>query len=235
MIVVSNGNGFVDLVDVMGNDQAVIDAVMGFWGNDEVYPQKLIDFMFRQKHFSPFEMCELKFKVKMTFATMAKLLRHRTATTNIASFRYANLTNEFFDNPQPASDHSFDVFDNQAPFDIETKLEPVYVEAFWKLNLRNFLYTMYLRLSPEINDPFLTAAHPQREIHEYAQAMYTLVKAAFPMSCAAFEKHELNAVNLNAIEVKILSETIVWTPEIENLAAQYGLSQKEILDFKSKI
>jgi thymidylate synthase ThyX len=229
MIVVSNGNGFVDLVDVMGNDQAVIDAVMEFFNNDQVDPQKLIDFMFRQKHFSPFEMCEVKFKVKMTFATMAKLLRHRTATTNIASQRYANMTNAFFDNPQPASDHSFDVFD------IETGLEPVYVEAFWKLNLRNFLYTMYLRLSPEINDPFLTAAHPQREIHEYAQAMYTLVKAAFPMSCAAFEKHELNAVNLNAIEAKILSETVVWTPEMESLATQYGLSQKEILDFKSKI
>jgi thymidylate synthase ThyX len=234
MIVVSNGNGFVELVDVMGNDQAVIDAVMEFWGNDQVDPQKLIDFMFRQKHFSPFEMCELKFKVRMTFATMAKLLRHRTATTNIASQRYATLTNEFFDNPQPASDHSLDVFDNQT-FDIETKLEPVYVEAFWKLNLRNFLYTMYLRLSPEINDPFLTMAHPQREIYEYAQAMYTLVKAAFPMSCAAFEKHELNAVCLNAIEAKILSETVTWTPEMESLATQYGLSQKEILDFKSKI
>jgi thymidylate synthase ThyX len=174
-------------------------------------------------------MCELKFKVKMTFATMAKLLRHRTATTNIASQRYADMTNEFFNNPQPASDHSFDVFD------IETGLEPVYVEAFWKLNLRNFLYTMYLRLSPEINDPFLTAAHPQREIHEYAQAMYTLVKAAFPLSCAAFEKHELNAVNLNSIEAKILSETVTWTPEMESLATQYGLNQKEILDFKSKI
>lgn len=229
MIVVSNGNGFVELIDVMGNDQAVIDAVMEFWGNDQVDPQKLIDFMFRQKHFSPFEMCEVKFKVKMTFATMAKLLRHRTATTNIASQRYANMTNAFFDNPQPASDHSFDVFD------IETGLEPVYVEAFWKLNLRNFLYTMYLRLSPEINDPFLTAAHPQREIHEYAQAMYSLVKTAFPMSCAAFEKHELNAVHLNAIEAKILAETVVWTPEMESLATQYGLSQKEILDFKGKM
>jgi thymidylate synthase ThyX len=139
------------------------------------------------------------------------------------------MTNAFFDNPQPASDHSFDVFD------IETGLEPVYVEAFWKLNLRNFLYTMYLRLSPEINDPFLTMAHPQREIHEYAQAMYDLVKVAFPLSCAAFEKHELNAVNLNAIEAKILSETVTWTPEMESLAIQYGLNQKEILDFKSKI
>jgi hypothetical protein len=229
MIVVSNGNGFVELVDVMGNDQAVIDAVMEFWGNDQVDPQKLIDFMFRQKHFAPFEMCEVKFKVKMTFSTMAKLLRHRTATTNIASQRYATLTNEFFNNPQSASDHSFDIFD------IATGLEPVYVEAFWKLNLRNFLYTMYLRLSPEINDPFLTAAHPQKEIHEYAEAMYTLVKVVFPLSCAAFEKHELNAVCLNAIEAKILAETVTWTPEMESLATQYGLSQKEILDFKSKI
>jgi thymidylate synthase (FAD) len=229
MIVVSNGNGFVELVDVMGNDQAVIDAVMGFSGNDQVNPQKLIDFMFRQKHFSPFEMCELKFKVKMTFSTMAKLLRHRTATTNIASQRYVDMTNEFFNNPQPASDHSFDVFD------IGTGLEPIYVEAFWKLNLRNFLYTMYLRLSPEINDPFLTAAHPQKEIHEYAQAMYSLVKERFPLVCGAFEKHELNAVCLNAIEAKILSETVIWTPEMESLATQYGLSQKEILDFKSKI
>lgn len=229
MIVVSNGNGFVKLVDVMGNDQAVIDAVMEFWGNDQVDPQKLIDFMFKQKHFSPFEMCELKFKVKMTFFTMAKLLRHRTATTNIASLRYANLTNDFFDNPQPTSDPSFDVFI------VENGLETIYVEAFWKINLRNFLYTMYLRLSPELNDSFLTVPHPQREIHEYAQAMYTLVKAAFPMSCAAFEKHELNAVNLNAIEAKILAETVVWTPEMESLATQYGLNQKEILDFKSKI
>jgi hypothetical protein len=58
---------------------------------------------------------------------------------------------------------------------------------------------------------------------------------AFPLSCAAFEKHELNAVNLNAIEAKILSETVTWTPEMESLAIQYGLNQKEILDFKSKI
>lgn len=229
MIVVSNGSGFVKLVDVMGNDQAVIDAVMEFWDNDQVDPQKLIDYMFRQKHFAPFDMCELKFKVRMTFATMAKLLRHRTATTNIASYRYATLTNEFFDNPQPASDESLDIFG------VETGLDPIYVDAFWKINLRNFLYTMRLRLSPKLNDPFLTEMHPQKEIHEYAQAMYTLAKEVFPLSCAAFEKHELNAVNLNAIEAKILSATVTWTPEMESLATQYGLNQKEILDFKSKI
>lgn len=221
-IDILNGQGFVELVDVMGDDQAIVDAVMSFWKNDSVPNGTLIDFMYRQYHFAPFEMCELKFLVKVYPKTLIKLLRHRTASINMQSTRYGDLTNDFFMYP-PADDGP----DQEPNIGI--------MESVWKINLRNFFQMMHLRLHPDVNDKFLTTTIAQDDIYECSNAMYTLVKQRFPLASAAFEKHTLNAVHFNSVEAEVLSQFLTWNSKMADQARSLGLNEREIVDFKKKL
>jgi thymidylate synthase (FAD) len=50
----------------------------------------------RHEHTTPFEMCEVKFHIKLPIFVMRQLVRHRTASMNEYSARYSVLTDEFY-------------------------------------------------------------------------------------------------------------------------------------------
>src|SRR5476649_1365476 len=96
--------GFVRVVDYMGDDGAVVQAARVSYGRGtrKVSEDKgLIHYLMRHRHSTPFEMCEIKFHVKLPIFVARQWIRHRTANVNEISARYSILDNEFYI-PAPA-------------------------------------------------------------------------------------------------------------------------------------
>src|SRR5262249_61297847 len=58
--------------------------------------QGLINYLMRHRHTTPFEMCEIKYHVKLPIFVARQWIRHRTANVNEYSARYSILDNEFY-------------------------------------------------------------------------------------------------------------------------------------------
>ena len=96
-------HGFVRVVDYMGDDAAVVQAARVSYGRGTrkvSEDQGLINYLMRHRHTTPFEMCEIKYHVKLPIFVARQWIRHRTANVNEYSARYSILDNEFYV-PQP--------------------------------------------------------------------------------------------------------------------------------------
>jgi len=96
--------GFVRVVDYMGDDGAVVQAARVSYGRGtrKVSEDRgLIHYLMRHRHSTPFEMCEIKFHVKLPIFVARQWIRHRTANVNEYSARYSIMDNEFYI-PAPA-------------------------------------------------------------------------------------------------------------------------------------
>lgn len=85
-------DGFVCLVDVMGDDGSVVQAARVSYGEGtkKVSDDRgLIRYLMRHRHSTPFEMAELKFLVRVPMDTWRQWIRHRTANVNEYSTRYS--------------------------------------------------------------------------------------------------------------------------------------------------
>ncbi len=85
-------DGFVALVDVMGDDQAVVQAARVSYGEGtrRVSDDRgLIRYLMRHRHTTPFEMAELKLLVRVPMDCWRQWIRHRTANVNEYSTRYS--------------------------------------------------------------------------------------------------------------------------------------------------
>src|ERR1700759_111016 len=97
--------GFVRVVDYMGDDSAIVQAARGSHGRGPrrgSEDQGLINYLMRHRHTTPFEMCEIKYHVKLPIFVARQWIRHRTANVNEYSGRYSVLDKEFY---LPALDH----------------------------------------------------------------------------------------------------------------------------------
>lgn len=267
-------HGFVGLVDYMGSDDAIVQAARVSYGKGtkSVSTDKgLIRYLMRHEHTTPFEMCEVKFHLKLPILVMRQLVRHRTASLNEYSARYSVITDEFYippreqlkqqstnnkqgrdedlsedekdyvlDSMQKLWDYNYNTYEyyinnyNLARESSRAVL-PVggYTECYWKSNLKNFLHMARLRMDP----------HAQWEIQEYAREMYKLIKPLFPIACEAFEDYQINSLKISAQEIPLIRRLIsrnTWLDMLEdyrndeNLAKHFGLSTRELEDFKNK-
>lgn len=267
-------HGFVGLVDYMGSDDAIVQAARVSYGKGTKSvntDRGLIRYLMRHEHTTPFEMCEVKFHIKLPIFVMRQLVRHRTASLNEYSARYSVITDEFYipskeqlkqqstnnkqgrdeeladeekayvlESMQNLWDYNYNTYEyyinnyNLARESARTVL-PVggYTECYWKANLKNFLHMARLRMDP----------HAQWEIREYASAMYNLAKPLFPAACEAFEDYQVDAVKVSGLEVPFLRRLISrdkWLDLLEdyrneeNLAKHFGLSPRELEEFKNK-
>ena len=251
--------GFVKLLDVMGNDEEVENSARISYGEGTRkvnQTRNLIRYLMRHKHTSPFEMCEVKFHLKLPIFVMRQLVRHRTANLNEYSGRYSVMSNEFY---LPEGDYlakqsttnsqgrgevleqqgllqfEFNRIYDGASMAYQVLLEhelsrevaravlPVanYTECIWKIDLHNFFHFVKLRSDD----------HAQREIRDYADAMYELVKPNFPICCEAFEDYMRDAVTFSRKEMEVIKDNLngSWTMN------DYGLSERESIEFLEKL
>ena len=92
-------HGFVRVVDYMGDDAAVVQAARVSYGKGtrKVSEDRgLINYLMRHRHTTPFEMCEIKYHVKLPIFVARQWIRHRTANVNEYSARYSILDKEFY-------------------------------------------------------------------------------------------------------------------------------------------
>lgn len=92
-------HGFVRVVDKMGDDAAVVQAARVSYGAGTKAVREdrgLIRYLMRGQHTSPFEMCEIKFHIKMPIFVMRQWIRHRMANVNEYSGRYSEMKDEFY-------------------------------------------------------------------------------------------------------------------------------------------
>lgn len=92
-------HGYVRLVDYMGSDAAIVQAARVSYGKGTKKLSEdrgLIRYLMRHHHTTPFEMCEIKFHVKLPIFVARQWVRHRTANINEYSARYSILDKEFY-------------------------------------------------------------------------------------------------------------------------------------------
>src|SRR5947207_11151212 len=98
-------HGFVRVIDYMGDDAAIVQAARVSYGRGTRRVSEdrgLINYLMRHRHTTPFEMCEIKYHVKLPIFIARQWIRHRTANVNEYSARYSILDNEFY---IPAPEH----------------------------------------------------------------------------------------------------------------------------------
>ena len=263
--------GFVKLLDVMGSDEEVENAARISYGKGTrkvSQTRNLIRYLIRHKHTSPFEMCEVKFHIKLPIFIMRQLVRHRTANLNEYSGRYSIMSDEFYlpeaDYLQKQSttnnqgreeaipqkgllqfefnrmyDGAQIAYENLLNFELTRELAravlPVanYTECIWKIDLHNFFHFVKLRADK----------HAQREIQDYANAMYELVKPKFPLCCEAFEDYNRDAVTFSKHEMDVIRELLEYADtkaalagmSIEDGTLERRLSKRERIEFLEKL
>ena len=252
--------GFVKLLDVMGDDEEVENSARISYGEGTRkvnQTRNLIRYLMRHKHTSPFEMCEVKFHLKLPIFIMRQLVRHRTANLNEYSGRYSVMSDEFY---LPEGDYlakqsttnsqgrgevleqqgllqfEFNRIYDGASMAYQVLLEhdlsrevaravlPVanYTECIWKIDLHNFFHFVKLR----------SDSHAQREIRDYADAMYELVKPNYPLCCEAFEDYIQGATTFSKQEMGVIKELLEYA---DTKAALAGMSVKGAGVLESKL
>ena len=92
-------HGFVRVVDYMGNDTSIVQAARVSYGKGTKKVSTdsgLIKYLMRHWHSTPFEMCEIKYHIKLPIFIARQWIRHRTANVNEYSARYSILDKEFY-------------------------------------------------------------------------------------------------------------------------------------------
>jgi thymidylate synthase (FAD) len=98
-------HGFVRVIDYMGDDSAIVQAARVSYGKGTKMVNEdkgLVNYLMRHRHSTPFEMCEIKFHVKLPIFVARQWIRHRTANVNEYSARYSIMDKEFY---MPNSEH----------------------------------------------------------------------------------------------------------------------------------
>jgi len=94
-----------------------------------------------------------------------------------------------------------------------------YTEVIWKIDLNNFFKFYQLRGDE----------HSQKEIQDYANAMWKSVEPHFPICCEAFTDYVLNAKTFSAKEMEIIKDNL------NNIVATDRLSKREETEFLEKL
>ena len=92
-------HGFVRVVDYMGDDSSIVQSARVSYGKGTKQVSTdagLIKYLMRHWHSTPFEMCEIKYHIKLPIFIARQWIRHRTANVNEYSARYSILDKEFY-------------------------------------------------------------------------------------------------------------------------------------------
>ena len=249
--------GFVGLIDWMGSDSAVVQAARVSYGTGTKKVQEdrgLIRYLMRHEHTTPFEMCEVKFHIRLPIFVMRQLIRHRTAQVNEYSGRYSVMTDEFY---MPETFQKQSTTNKQGR---EDSLDEIHGKLSWMMeSVHRTAYEKYEKLLevdvaretaravlPVSNyteaywkcniKNFLHMAwlrmdtHAQWEIQEFAKAMYGLVKPLYPSICEAYEDYKQQAVRLSRMEAELTKTMLAWKIDEwdEYVTDSFGQSNKSL-------
>ncbi|GBQ14278.1 FAD-dependent thymidylate synthase [Swaminathania salitolerans] len=250
-------HGFVRVVDYMGDDGAIVQAARVSYGRGTKKVSEdtgLIRYLMRHRHSTPFEMCEIKFHVKLPVFVARQWIRHRMANVNEYSARYSILDREFYlPDPQQVSAQSvsnrqgragalspekaaevLDLLRQDAArcYDhYETMLDPEgygLARELARMNLTLNTYTQwYWKIDLHNLLHFLSLradSHAQYEIRVYAEAMLDILRAWVPITAQAFEDYRLGAFTFSSGMMSVLRRQLAGETVLQS---ESGLSKRE--------
>jgi thymidylate synthase (FAD) len=229
-------HGFVRLVDYLGGDQLIVDSARISYAKlnntDADGNTKLINYLMKNHHTSPFESVVFTFHVKMPLFVARQWVRHRTARLNEVSARYTELPSDFYIpekwraqskvNKQGSVEGHGDAAWHEARSAIlkntceanyktyQNMLEDGVAREMARFVLPVNIYTeCYWQMDLKNLFHFLKLrldSHAQYEIQVYGQAMAQIVKTVVPLAYNAFEEHMLYAKTLSRTELDQIAE-----------------------------
>lgn len=254
--------GFVRLVDYMGSDNSIVQAArVSYNANNKEHTQesdaKLLNYLMKHQHTSPFEMCEITLHIKAPLFIARQWMRHRTASYNEISARYTEPNDDFYiphidnikkqhaGNKQCSGDELLD--ESIAKYFINTtqKTSKNFLENYQyfngdsvklaremnRINMPVNYYTeFYYKTNLKNLLHFLklrTHTHAQFEIREYANVVLDIVNRWCPVASKAFIEHEVEAVKLSKKQIETLQQ--IYANRNIGTAKDYNLSER---DFK---
>ena len=227
-------HGFVELVEHMPQenlDKAIVDGARVSYqtGTKTTRGDRgLIRYLLRNAHTSPFELVTFKFRIKAPIYIARQWLRHRTASVNEMSARYSIVDEEYYvpefyrgqsevnhqgsEGVIELGDEMLDVISTQQQnaFKLYQNLlekgvcreqargvlpQSTYTSFVWKMDLHNLMHFLRLRMDH----------HAQKEIRDYANAIFNLVKPLVPMTMEAFMDFRVNAMQLTGPEIEAIA------------------------------
>lgn len=240
--------GFVKLIDFMGSDNAIVQAARVSYGEGTKSVQEdrsLIHYLIKNNHWSPIEMVETKWHIKLPIFVARQWVRHRTASINEISGRYSVIKDEFWaleekhlrkqstTNKQGSIDDSVcsdDALNIVNQYDNDINMLFSHYNEYLKNGVcreiaRTCLpvstYTeWYWKIDLRNLFNFLKLrmdSHAQKEIREYANAMALVVKEKFPIAWEAFEMYHLKSMELSSVEKQIILDIINDNDCLDNL------------------
>lgn len=227
-------HGHVVLMDVMGNDEAILQAARTSYqgGTKSVSDDRaLIRYLMRHEHATPFEAGYLKFHVKLPIFVERQWVRHRAAGLNEVSARYSVLPEETYlpeasaiceqsgSNKQGRGESMEQYADDfqvgcrnvtRAAFaTYRSDLEQGVARELARINLPLGTYTekvWWCNLRNLLHFLGLRMdSHAQWEIRQYANIIGNeIVAKLFPWTWEAFRDYRLNGMHLSALEVNAI-------------------------------
>lgn len=214
-------HGFVRLVESMGSDLSVVrNARVSYdadWraGENEGSDKRLIKYLYRHGHNTPFESVIFTFDVKLPIFVARQWMRHRTWSYNEISARYKELPEEYYvpdpsvigvqskDNKQMRliDCENYDAWSSAELIDIQCKqsfeayrqlIEDDVPRELARIVLPVGTYT-HMFATVNLNNLFKFIKerqheHAQYEIRVYAEAMLELIKPVAPVCVEAFQE-----------------------------------------------
>lgn len=199
MLTIKVFDGYVRLVSKLGSDYDLARMVRVSYGKDEHAlsiedAKRIINNLIRNKHLSPFEFLCMVFKIKAPIFVARQWMRHRTGSYLEKSLRYTKAHAEFYipDNLTEAGKKHLEIFYSRA-FELYKELLEsekkeqaravlpigLYTEFYFKMDLRNLMHFLELRLDK----------HAQFEIRKYAEAIGEIFRREFPIIYHAWKEH----------------------------------------------
>lgn len=219
-------HGFARLVDHMGDDLSVVRAARvsydAAWraGQHGGSDAKLINYLWKNKHSTPFEAVEFQFEIKAPIFVLRQWHRHRTWSYNEVSARYTTLPDEYYTpsadnigtqsplnkqardtrNDLLAAIRSGDLVIYRSTCEEALKRYRALLVRGWPRELARCVLplSIYSHMFAKVNlwnlFHFLTlrmGAHSQWEIQQYAKALLALIEPVIPV-CVSAWKSEAN-------------------------------------------
>ncbi|MBU2513614.1 FAD-dependent thymidylate synthase [bacterium] len=229
-------DGFIRVIDYMGSDSSIVQAARVSYGagTKKVSQDRgLIRYLLRNRHTTPFEMCELKLHIRVPMDCWRQWIRHRTANVNEYSTRYSIAIDamrttkpdewrlQSSDNKQGSlgfidkkagvelSDSERD-FHNYCRREYESRLDKGIAREQARKDLPLSTYTeAYWKIDLHNLIHFLSLrmdSHAQYEIREYATVIgEQIVSKWVPLTWEAFLDYRVNSMSLSGPEIKLVS------------------------------
>lgn len=227
-------HGWLTVVDYMGTDQSIVDAARVSYGDGTKKVRKnegLIHYLMRNRHTSPFEVCEIRFLIRMPIFVARQWLRHRTANVNEESGRYSILGGECYV-PELDRIKMQSTTNKQGSGDTLPAKDAEVIRAWMVADAKNAVgkyrsdidagvarelartvlpLSTYTTISWKIDLHNLlhflklrTDEHAQWEIRQYAEAIEGIVEQWVPITYAAWRKWVRDAITISREEYEAL-------------------------------